>query len=162
MTKSHQYESTVEWTGDEGEGTRTYRGYRRDHTISFAGKPPLQGSSDPAFRGDPTRYNPEELFLASISSCHMLWYLHLCSVAHVVVVGYRDHASATMEEREDGSGTFVAAVLRPEAIVSADSDVEAARAVHEDAHRHCFIANSLNFPVTIEPVIRVETSASPQ
>jgi organic hydroperoxide reductase OsmC/OhrA len=158
MTKMHRYDSVVEWTGDDGEGTRTYRGYRRDHTISFAGKPPLLSSSDPAFRGDPARYNPEELFLASLSSCHMLWYLHLCSVAHVVVVEYRDSASATMEERPDGSGAFVQAVLRPEAVITAESDAETARAVHEDAHRH-FIANSVAFPVTIEPAIRTRTAS---
>ncbi|HXW77297.1 MAG TPA: OsmC family protein [Candidatus Eremiobacteraceae bacterium] len=153
--KLHRYAIQVEWTGDDGEGTRSYRGYRRDHTIESAGKPKLLASSDPAFRGDPTRYNPEELFVASLSSCHMLWYLHLCSVNKVVVVGYHDAASGEMEERQDGSGVFTRVTLRP-VVKIADGDPDTARALHEEAHRYCFIANSVKFPVEIEPQITTE------
>jgi len=91
--KQHTYAVRVDWTGNSGEGTKTYRGYRRDHIIVSSGKHPIQGSSDPAFRGDAKRYNPEELLVASLSSCHMLWYLHLCSANQVTVVDYKDAAS---------------------------------------------------------------------
>lgn len=149
--KRHAYETTIEWTGNDGEGTRTYRSYRRDHVITVVGKPPLAGSSDPAFRGDPSRYSPEDLLVASLSSCHMLWYLHLCAVNQIVVTGYRDVAGGVMQERDDGSGAFVEVVLRPRVTIGAGSDVAKAHALHHEAHRFCFIANSVNFPVRCEP-----------
>ncbi len=84
MGKSHRFSVTVEWTGNRGSGTANYRAYSRDHEIGWAGKPVVPGSSDPAFRGDAGRYNPEELLIASLSACHMLWYLHLCAVNDVL------------------------------------------------------------------------------
>jgi organic hydroperoxide reductase OsmC/OhrA len=158
--KQHTYEVRVDWTGNDGEGTRTYRGYRRDHTITSKGKPQIPASSDPSFRGDPSRYNPEELLVASLSSCHMLWYLHLCSVNHVTVLDYSDTASGVMQEGKDGSGEFVGVTLRPTVKISAGNDeVRArARALHEEAHRLCFIARSVNFPVDVIPEI-VEAAA---
>ncbi len=151
--KQHRYSTSVEWTGNLGEGTASYRAYSRDHLIFAPGRPELAGSSDPAFRGDASRYNPEDLLVASLSSCHMLWYLHLCSAAGIVVLAYRDEAEGTMAEDEGGGGRFVAAVLRPVATLAAGGDAERARALHEDAHRLCFIANSVNFPVSIEPAV---------
>jgi len=153
--KQHTYAVRVDWTGNSGEGTKTYRGYRRDHIIVSSGKHPIQGSSDPAFRGDAKRYNPEELLVASLSSCHMLWYLHLCSANQVTVVDYKDAASGVMQENEDGSGEFVRVVLRPVATISADSDQSKALALHSDAHHLCFISRSVNFAVEIEPEIAV-------
>ena len=94
--KDHVYRVTVEWTGNRGRGTQTYSGYDREHRISAGGKPPIAGSSDPAFHGDATRWNPEDLLLASIAACHKLWYLHLCSAARISVISYRDEAEATM------------------------------------------------------------------
>lgn len=152
--KQHSYAVQVEWTGDTGEGTKTYRGYRRDHTIAFAGKPSIHGSSDPAFAGDPARHNPEELFVASLSACHMLWYLHLCSVNHISVREYRDAATGVMQERDDGSGVFTQVVLNPATVISPGDDAAKARSLHQDAHRMCFIANSVNFPVDVRPQIR--------
>src|SRR5215472_7224582 len=116
--KRHEYAVRVVWTGNDGEGTKTYRSYRRDHTIECGGKPAILSSSDPAFRGDTTRYNPEELFVASLSACHMLWYLHLCTVSKINVLAYTDRAEGEMHEREDGSGTFVRVVLKPSVTVS--------------------------------------------
>src|SRR5579871_6202515 len=115
--KQHHYELQLEWTGNDGEGTRSYKTYRRDHTITFAGKPPLPGSSDPNFRGDASRYNPEELLVASLSACHMLWYLHLCAVNQITVLKYEDRASGVMEEKSDGSGAFVRVRLKPVVVV---------------------------------------------
>jgi organic hydroperoxide reductase OsmC/OhrA len=149
--KSHQYTTHVRWSAD-GEGTKSYRSYSRNFTIAAQGKPDIAGSSDPAFRGDALRYNPEELLVASLSACHMLWYLHLCSVNEIVVLDYRDAATGTLEER-DGSGQFVRVTLRPAIKVSPGDDLARAIALHEEAHRLCFIARSVNFPVDVEPEV---------
>jgi len=148
--KQHDYHVRITWTGNDGEGTRSYSAYRRDHLIESEGKAPIVASSDPHFRGDPTRYNPEELLVASLSSCHMLWYLHLCAVNQITVVGYRDAACGVMEEAADGSGKFVRVLLKP-AVKIAAGDREKALSLHHEAHRMCFIANSVNFPVDCEP-----------
>jgi organic hydroperoxide reductase OsmC/OhrA len=147
--KSHQYTTHVRWSAN-GEGTKSYRSYSRNFTISAEGKVDIAGSSDPEFRGDALRYNPEELLVASLSSCHMLWYLHLCSVNEIAVLDYRDAATGTMEER-GGSGQFARVTLRPAIKVSAGDVLARAIALHEEAHRLCFIARSVNFPVDVEP-----------
>jgi organic hydroperoxide reductase OsmC/OhrA len=151
--RQHTYEIRVDWTGNDGDGTKTYKSYRRDHTVTSAGKPQIPGSSDPQFRGDATRYNPEELLVASLSTCHMLWYLHFCSVNHVTVLDYRDAASGVMQEADDGSGAFIRVLLKPEVKIAAGDDRDKALALHHDAHRFCFIANSVNFPVEVAPQI---------
>lgn len=153
MAKTHRYEVRVAWTGDRGEGTSGYRTYSRDHEVSAAGKLPIKGSSDPAFRGDAGRWNPEELLVASLSQCHMLWYLHLCAADRVVVTGYVDRPVGTMAETAEGGGRFVEVVLRPEVTVAAAEMTERAVGLHEQAHRMCFVANSVNFPVRHEPVV---------
>jgi organic hydroperoxide reductase OsmC/OhrA len=145
--KQHNYKVQVAWTGNEGQGTKSYTGYKRDHAITAAGKPTLLGSSDPAFRGDPTRYNPEELLVASLSSCHMLSYLHLCAVNKIVVTEYQDEATGVMNEDGKGSAAFVEVTLHPQVTIEADSDEQKALSLHEHAHHNCFIANSVNFPV---------------
>jgi organic hydroperoxide reductase OsmC/OhrA len=156
MTKTHHYLVTVEWTGNTGTGTSGYRNYERRHEISAgAGKPPIQGSSDPAFRGDPARWNPEELLVASVSACHKLWYLHLCADAGIVVVAYTDHAEGEMEETADGAGCFRRVILRPQVTVAAGSDIAKARELLDAAHAKCFIANSVSFPVEHEAEISV-------
>ena len=152
--KLHSYEVHVKWTGNDGEGTKTYRGYRRDHTISVEGKPEIPGSSDPAFRGDRSRYNPEELLLAALSSCHMLAYLHLCAVNKISVVDYQDAALGEMRENPDGSGEFVRVTLRPVVTIEPRNDRSKAAELHHRAHELCFIARSVNFPVEVEPEIR--------
>jgi organic hydroperoxide reductase OsmC/OhrA len=153
--RTHEYRVQVEWTGDRGEGTRRYDGYGREHLIRADGKPDVPGSSDPAFRGDPDRWNPEELLVASAAACHKLWYLHLCAVNGVVVTAYLDRAEGAIEDRGEAGGRFVSLTLRPEVTIAA-GDPETARALHADAHAKCFIANSLNFPVSVEPLIRLE------
>ncbi len=155
MEKTHTYATDVHWSAAGGEGTKSYRSYRRDHTIVVEGKPEIPASSDPAFRGDRSRYNPEELLVASLSSCHMLWYLHLCSINGITVLEYRDRATGAMREDADGSGRFVGVVLRPEVVLAPDADSARALALHEEAHRLCFIARSVNFPVEIAAVTPV-------
>ncbi len=147
MSKWHHYLLKVVWTGNQGKGTTGYRAYSRDHTIVVEGKTDILGSSDPSFRGDPTRHNPEELFVASLSGCHMLWVLHLCSVAGIVVETYEDQAEGKMEERPDGAGRFTEVILRPHLSVRSEVSTEAMDKIHDQAHKNCFIANSCNFPV---------------
>ena len=155
MIKTHRYTVVVEWTGNTGAGTSGYRSYERRHEISAGTqKPPIPGSSDPAFRGDPARWNPEELLVAALSACHKLSYLHLCADAGIVVTAYVDHAEGMMEETSDGSGHFQRATLRPQVTVAPGSDIVRARELHHEAHAKCFIANSVNFPVEVEPEIR--------
>lgn len=155
MGKEHHYNTQLVWTGNKGEGTANYRAYDRDHVLSVKGKPDIPGSSDPSFRGNPQRYNPEELLVSTLSSCHMLWYLHLCAVNGVVVVDYRDEARGTMIETADGGGHFSEVILRPVVIVAGEGMLEKAGALHHEANKLCFIANSVNFPVRHEPTIRV-------
>lgn len=155
--KSHRYTTDVEWTGNLGRGTVDYRAYSRDHVVRAGVKPELAASSDPAFRGDAARWNPEDLMVASLSSCHMLWYLHLCTSAGITVLAYRDEAEGIMAEDEGGGGRFTGAVLRPMVRLAAGMDEGRARALHEEAHRLCFIANSVNFPVTVEPCFELLT-----
>ncbi len=151
--KLHQYEIQVEWTGNDGGGTQSYKSYRRDHAIVSVGKPTIPGSSDPSFRGDPSRYNPEELLVASLSACHMLWYLHLCSTNGIAVIAYTDAAFGEMRESDDGSGEFVRVVLRPQVRIAKGNDVTRALALHDEAHHLCFIARSVKFSVETVPVI---------
>jgi len=150
MTKTHQFQVSVKWTGDRGQGTADYRSYSREHEVGVDGKHVIEASSDPAFRGDVDRYNPEELFVSAIATCHMLWYLHLCADAGVVVVGYSDEARGVMEEGAEG-GKFVSVTLYPKVLVTEESMTEKALALHEQANQLCYIANSLNFKVGHKP-----------
>jgi organic hydroperoxide reductase OsmC/OhrA len=153
--RTHTYTSSLTWTGNLGTGTSGYTAYSRDHVYSMAGKPELPGSADPAFRGEASRYNPEELLVAALSSCHMLWYLHLCAAAGVRVVAYRDEAVGTMVEDKVKGGYFTKATLHPKVTIAEGSDADQARRLHEGAHAKCYIANSVNFPVECEPEISV-------
>ena len=143
----HAYSLTLEWTGNSGNGTDHYRSYKRDHIIRIANKPDLLGSSDPTFRGDPSRHNPEDLLLAALSACHMMSYLHVCVMNGIVVTAYTDNTTGSMETSDDGSGRFTEVVLHPEIVVRDASMIEKANELHHRAHELCFIANSVNFPV---------------
>ena len=153
--KEHQYHTTLQWTGNTGKGTETYRGYERAHIISVQDKPDIACSSDPSFRGDRTRYNPEEMFVASLSSCHMLWFLHFCADAGVVVEEYSDSADGIMLESEDGNGKFKEVILHPRVKVKEEWMMEKTNELHDKAHHFCFIANSCNFPILHEPRYQV-------
>jgi len=147
MNKEHTYSLTVTWTGNTGTGTSGYRSYERSHIISASNKPDIEASSDPSFRGDSARYNPEELLVASLSGCHMLWFLHLCADSGIIVTGYTDNPTGAMTETANGGGKFKEVVLNPVVTVSDASMLDKLEALHEKAHEHCFIANSVNFPV---------------
>lgn len=153
MAKQHRYTATVTWTGNLGEGTRSYKGYLRRYDIECPGKPTVRGSADPAYHGDSERHNPEDLLLASLSACHMLWYLHLCAVDKVAVTAYRDVADGVMRANPDGSAQFEKVTLRPRVTIAASSCAETAVRLHERANAMCFIARSVNFPVEHNPEI---------
>lgn len=155
MWGEHRYSVRTTWTGDRGTGTSGYRDYDRAVTVEIEGKPDLLASADKPFRGDPSRWNPEDLLLASLSECHLLSYLHACVQAGVVVVGYEDDASGVMVEDGRGGGAFREVTLRPRVTVAEASMTDAATTAHAQAHAWCFIANSVNFPVRHEPVIEV-------
>jgi organic hydroperoxide reductase OsmC/OhrA len=160
MPGQHAYAVEVSWTGNTGSGTSDYRSYRRTCVVRASGKPELAGSADPHFRGDADRWNPEELLVAALSQCHLLSFLHAAAAAGVVVVGYTDAATATMETAGNG-GRMTSVVLHPVVTVAAGSMVDQVPALHETAHHDCFIANSVNFPVTHEPVTRAGAAPSP-
>lgn len=147
---THEYTSAIRWTGNRGEGTRSYRGYGRTWTIEVPGKPHIHCSNDPLLGGNPSLHNPEDLLISSLSACHMLWYLHLASSAGIEVQEYSDRPIGIGENAPDGSGRFVRAVLRPRIVLAAESDVARADAIHGKIHEVCFIARSVNFPVSIE------------
>jgi organic hydroperoxide reductase OsmC/OhrA len=150
VARTHTYEVTVTWTGNTGTGTSAHHDYARDHEVFADGPPPIAASSDPALAGDRARWNPEQLLTAALSQCHMLWYLHLCADAGIVVTHYIDHAHGEMEERRDG-GHFTSVVLQPRVTITSPGQLATATGLHEAAHRACFIASSVNFPVRCKP-----------
>ena len=155
MPKTHHYELEVKWTGNTGTGTSGFRDFERSLETSADGKPTILGSADtgPAFRGSPDRWNPEELLVASLSQCHMLSYLYLCSREGIVVTAYVDRPHGTMVQTADGGGRFEEVVLRPEVAIATPNYAARATALHDEAHKMCFIANSVNFLVRHEPLI---------
>jgi len=151
--KQHHYFSNLKWHPGDGETTLNYKNYSRNHIIEFKGKDAIEASSDPSFLGDPSRHNPEEMLLASLSSCHMLWYLHLAGTHGVEILNYVDQAEAIMEEDPDIGGRFIKAILKPVVTITKSSPQDVAFNQHEGAHHKCFIANSVNFPVLVEAKI---------
>ncbi|HTS32061.1 MAG TPA: OsmC family protein [Bryobacteraceae bacterium] len=153
-TRRHQYRILNRWTGNLGTGTSNYRAYSRNHELSGEGKSGgIPGSSDPMFRGDRTRYNPEELLLSALSACHMLWVLHLCADAGIVVTEYSDEAAGEMVEHADGSGEYTRVVLHPRMVITDAARIPDMAAIHERAHQVCAMARSVNFPVEHEVTV---------
>jgi organic hydroperoxide reductase OsmC/OhrA len=152
--RKHHYRTTTKWTGNLGTGTSAYTAYSRSHELSGPGKTAaIAGSSDPAFRGDATRYNPEELLVSALSACHMLWVLHLCADAGIAIAEYADDAEGEMVEHADGSGEFTRVVLRPRMKIADAGRTAEAAAIHDRAHQVCCLARSMNFPVEHEVVV---------
>ena len=155
MNTQHNYKLAVKWTGNQGSGTSNYNEFERSYAIQIENKVVIHGSSDPEFRGDRTKHNPEELLLAATSSCHMLWYLHFCSENKIIVVDYIDNATAILQETENGNGKFSSITLNPIVTVTEKAMIEQATELHKKANEFCFVANSLNFKVEHQPVINV-------
>jgi len=161
MSRTHSYPLSMVWTGNLGPGTSSYRAYSRDHEISAAGKPVLVGSSDPVFRGDAGRWNPEELLVASLATCHMLGYLHQAALAGVVVTAYQDDPEGEMTEDDADGGRFTQVLLRPRVTVANAEMVATAEDLHQIAHAKCFIASSVNFPVRHQATTAVAGDQQP-
>lgn len=153
MSKQHNYELSILWTGNKGTGTSAYAAYERSHTVQTTNKIEIPCSSDPSFRGDSTKYNPEELLVASLSACHMLTYLHQCAIAGIVVTAYTDKATGLMEETPEGGGRFLEVTLNPVVTITDATMKDQAMMFHQKAEELCFIANSVNFPVRHRPVV---------
>lgn len=153
MIGHHHYRVHSRWDGNRGTGTSGYRDYDRAVTIEIDGKPSLAASADRPFRGDRSKWNPEDLLLAALSECHLLSYLHACVEAGVVVVAYHDDATGTMVQDGRGGGAFSEVLLRPTVEVAEASMIAAAEAAHAQAREWCFIANSVNFPVRHEATV---------
>lgn len=149
MQKQHHYKATIKWTGNIGTGTSGYKEFERNHSILVDNKVEILGSSDPAFRGDSKKHNPEELLVSSLSACHLLWYLHLCSEAGVIVLDYSDSATGIMVETSNGGGQFTEVTLNPTVIVKENSMID-------KANELCYIANSVNFPVKHNPTAKTK------
>lgn len=159
MAEQHDFTSCIEWTGNRGEGTKAYRGYDRTWDIVSPDKPITHCSNDPRLGGDPKLPNPEDLFVSSLAACHMLWYLHLASQAGIVVLGYSDAPIGVGESTPDGAGRFIRAVLRPHIVVGKGADLVRAEAIHHEIGKVCFIARSVNFPVSYEPTFKIAEQA---
>jgi organic hydroperoxide reductase OsmC/OhrA len=154
--KEHSYKLAIKWTGNSGSGTSSYHSYERSYTISAHNKPDVFGSSDPSFRGDKTKYNPEELLVAALSSCHMLWFLHLCAENGIAITDYVDNPTGIMLETESGSGQFKEVTLNPAVTITNEKMLYKINGLHEKAHQFCFIANSVNFPVAVNATTKTE------
>ena len=151
--KQHSYRATLEWS--DPQGTTRASTHSRNHIVRIAGKSDLSLSADPGFRGDPALHNPEDLLVVSLASCHMLWYLGLAARAGIAVKRYVDEAGGLMVEDAVKGGRFERVVLRPVVTIAAGGDVQKAMELHHEAHRQCFVANSVNFPVECEARIEV-------
>src|SRR3954453_20249819 len=157
---AHDYKARLIWDGNLGNGTTSYTGYGRRYRLQVEGKPELIGSADPMFRGDANIYNPEDLFVAALSSCHLLSYLALCARSKINVVVYEDNAIGTLLLTPNAGGLFESVTLRPVVPLAPGSDEQKAAELHEQAHDLCFIAASVKIPVLHEPQIRVEGEAT--
>lgn len=155
MYTLHNYKTAIIWSGNQGSGTSNYKDFERSYHIQIENKATILGSSDPEFRGDRTKHNPEELLLAAVSSCHMLWYLHFCSENKIIVTDYVDNATAILEETQSGNGKFISITLHPMITITEKFMIEKATALHAKANEYCFVANSLNLIVTHEPVFNI-------
>lgn len=156
MSSKHHYSVNIKWTGNKGSGTENYKNYNRDFNLAVQGKTDILGSADSAFLGNKTKHNPEDFLVSAVSSCHMLWYLHLCAESGVIVTDYRDCARGIMEENGIEGGKFTEITLNPVVIVTDKKMIEKASELHSKANELCFIANSLNFKISHNAVIKAE------
>jgi len=146
---THQYSTRLSWDGSTGDG---YRAYGRAHDVELAGGT-LPVSADPAFRGDESLTNPEQLLLAAASSCQLLSFLAVAALAKIDVLAYEDEATAVMPDATEGM-RITEIVLRPRITVRRGDEPTVAQLV-EKAHHQCFVANSLNTDVRVEPTVEV-------
>jgi organic hydroperoxide reductase OsmC/OhrA len=153
---THEFKTKIEWTGNKGDGTTTYEGYGREYTVSSVGKQDILCSSAAGFLGDVSKFNPEDMFIASLSSCHMLWYLHLCADNGIKVLSYHDETEATLGVFLNGKGFFQHITLKPTVVIEDAEQIQKAIALHQKANKMCFLANSLHFPIKHIPTVTAQ------
>lgn len=146
----HHFKASLKWTGNTGMGTATYTAYDREHRFAVEGKDPINLSSAPVFRGDAEKYNPEDMLIYAVSSCHMLWFLHCCADAGFIAIEYSDTPEGTLSIDKNGIGKFTSIILKPTVVFKSPISQEQLRLLHDKAHTHCFIANTLSCPVEVE------------
>ncbi|HKC94876.1 MAG TPA: OsmC family protein [Nitrospira sp.] len=145
-----QHKVTLEWK--RGSESFTYESYNRDHTLVFEGGSQVTASAAPAYRGNPSHVNPEEGLVAALSSCHMLTFLAVAAKKHFVVDHYSDQAVGFLEKNDKGKLAITRVILRPR-IAFGGTTVPTPQEIaelHEQAHKGCFIANSVITEVKIE------------
>ena len=157
MSKTHLFNAQIKWTGKTGSGTVNASAYKRNHTISIKDKVDILGCSASAFRGDDTKHNPEDLFISALSTCHMLWYLHICADNGIVITDYIDNVTGTMIEVPGGGGHFTEVTLHPIVTITDKTKIDLANALHSEANKKCFIANSSNFKITHHPTCLIHS-----
>ena len=143
----HLFKAKLNWNSIPKEVITNTKRYTKTHQIAIDGKEILNVSAAKAFKGDPNLYNPEDLLLSSVVSCHMMSYLYVCSQNDITVVSYQDNAEGTLEVLENGSGRFVEIRLNPSVIIKEKEKIAQALSLHTKASELCFIANSCNFPI---------------
>ena len=154
----HIFKGSQEWTGNLGTGTNQYEAYSRNFEITTAEKHKILGSADPQFRGEAARINPEDFLLNALSTCHMLWYFHLCADHGIVVISYKDSFEGEMEYGPNTNGGFISATLNPTVEITSESNQQLAIDLHHEAHKKCFIANSVNFPILCNPTVKIDVN----
>lgn len=153
MHHIHEFTARLDWTGASEGPTTTYQSYSRDYSVRLPSGPVLHGTASVAFRGVDSRFNPEDMLIASLAACHMLSYLALCARKKIICTAYSDTPYGRMEQM-NGRIRFTEVLLKPVVTISRDSDMDRAIALHHTAHEECFIANSVNFPVLNDPTVR--------
>lgn len=148
MSFNHTFKATVNWQLGNTETTLNPKSFSRNHVVTITNKKtPLEVSAAKPFRGDDTLYNPEDLLLSALASCHMMSYLYVCSQNNIDVLSYTDTAEAILDVEASGSGHFSKVTLKPVVTIKDASQLELAKTLHVKANSLCFIANSCNFPV---------------
>lgn len=154
MANQHSYTLDLKWNGNKNDDPRTYD---RSFILSANGKTEIMGSADSFSRGDAKRWNPEEMLLASLSSCHMLWYLYLCSTSKIIVTSYQDHPTGILNIDPNGISRFIEATLNPQIVIADSTRHEEALSLQQQAHDKCYIVNSVNFEVKVKPQVILQT-----
>ena len=148
MGLSHLFEGTLIWTGQASQADGKLK-LDREYLIEFRDKAPLPGSSPAVFKGDESKHNPETLMVSSLMACHHLTYVSMCERAGIAMTGYEDRAVGALE-RKDGKIRMVKVTLHPRVRVRDAGQLEQAKALHQNAHEDCFMANSVNFEVLVQ------------
>ncbi len=127
----------------------------KTHQVFIDDKSPLTVSAAKAFKGDETKYNPEDLLLSALASCHMMSYFYVCAQNGIELIDYKDEAVGVLELKADGSGAFTSVVLNPVVTISKSEMIDKAVSLHKEAHSICFIAHPCNVLISHTVLLQV-------